>query len=210
MRSRTAPDFVNRCRRCYLHHAHCLCAEVPRLANRTRIVLVRHVLEALKTTNTGRIALLALPNSLLLDYGGPQPLDYAPLREPGSWLLYPGGTPTDIRGLTAPTQLVVLDGSWSQARRMMRHVPALRSMPRLVLPAPQRVLPKLRQPPFPGALSTLESVAEALAVLEGESMGGPLRVLHQRLVDGVLDTRGRSGAGTPREAWRAGPRTPEG
>ena len=197
MRSRTAPDFVNRCRRCYVHLAWCFCAEVPRLETRTRILLVRHVLESLKTTNTGRTALLALPNAQLLDYGGPQPLDEAPLRAPDTWLLYPGGEPTDLTGRSAPTNLVVLDGSWSQARRIMRHVPALFSMPRLVLPAPKEPLQKLREPPFPGALSTLESIAEALAVLEGESVGEPLRVLHRRLVDGALATRGRRSGRAP-------------
>lgn len=52
-----------RCVHCRLHRAACICAIVPRIETRTRVVLVLHRAEARKSTNTGRLALLCLPNS---------------------------------------------------------------------------------------------------------------------------------------------------
>ena len=53
----------NRCPECRMQLAVCICALLPRLPTRTRIVLLIHQAEAHKTTNTGRLALRCLPNS---------------------------------------------------------------------------------------------------------------------------------------------------
>ena len=57
-----------RCPRCLF--VPCLCADIPIVPTRTRVVIVRHHLERWRASNTGRLAALALPNSTVIDHGG--------------------------------------------------------------------------------------------------------------------------------------------
>ncbi len=159
------------CQRCL--YQRCLCAEVPTIATRTRVVIVRHHREVHRSSNTGRLAHLALPNSVIVDHGGGDPTQLPPLD--GAWLLYPEG---DRRiPVEPPKQLVVLDATWSQARRMFRKLAALRGLPILQLADRPMATARLRNAPAPGMLSTIEAIARALEQLEG--VGGALETLFQ-------------------------------
>ena len=153
----------------------------------TRVVIVRHHLEQHRSSNSGRLAHLALPNSVIVDHGG----DAGSARLPeldGAWLLYPLGEVTRERPLVPPRQLVVLDATWSQARRMYRKLDVVRRLPTLHLSddAPMAVA-RLRESPGPGRVSTLEAIARALRLLDGDDVAAPL----ERLFD-VAVARARS------------------
>jgi DTW domain-containing protein YfiP len=138
-------------------------------------VILRHPAERTKTGNTGRLASLALPNSELIEYG-------TQLRSlsPDAWLLYPDA-PRSPEG--APAELVVLDGSWSQARHMLQRTPELRRLPRFSLDAPLRSRAnRLRRAPSPDRVSTLEAIARALELLEGPALAAPLEALYDEVV----------------------------
>jgi DTW domain-containing protein YfiP len=47
---------ASRCNRCRMHSSLCVCALIPTLETRTRLVLVIHRAEDRKPTNTGRLA----------------------------------------------------------------------------------------------------------------------------------------------------------
>ncbi|MFP2924084.1 tRNA-uridine aminocarboxypropyltransferase [Pyxidicoccus sp. 3LG] len=176
-----------RCDRCFLASHLCLCAEIPRVETRTRFLLVQHVMELGKKSNTGRVASLALENSRLLIHGSPvEAFDATLLSEPDTWLLFPDG-PTAPPDAPAPRQLVVLDGSWSQARRMTQRLPALRTLPRLVLPPPEPGMLRLRDPSHPSGMSTLDAIARAVAVLEGREVAEPLERLAALRVQRIAD-----------------------
>lgn len=118
-------------------------------------------------------------------------LDTARLSEAGTWLLYPDG-PIAPPDAPAPKQVVVLDASWSQARRMTQRLPLLRGLPRLVLPAPAPGMLRLRDPSHPAGMSTLDAVARAVSMLEGPDAAAPLERLAalrvQRIAEcGTLD-----------------------
>jgi tRNA-uridine aminocarboxypropyltransferase len=158
----------------------CLCASLPRVRTRTRFVILRHVAERAKASNTARLAGLALENVEIREHGAGEAA--AAELDAGSWLLYPEGPPWEpARGV--PSQLVVLDGTWAQARRMRQRLPALRGLPILSLPPGHgRDRLRLRRPPRPGAMSTLEAIARAVALLEGEALARPLEELFDRAV----------------------------
>jgi len=163
-----------RCTRCNLSRHLCLCDEIPQVQTRTRILLVQHVMEIAKKSNTGRVAALALVNAKRIVHGSPSGTsDLELLTEPGTWLLYPDG-PTAPPGTPPPRQLVVLDASWSQARRMTQRLAVLRTLPRLALPPPEPGLLRLREPSHPSGMSTLDAVARAVAALEGADVAEPL------------------------------------
>jgi len=189
MRSVTPIDLAGHCPRCLLNTAICLCLDVPRVVTRTRIVIVRHVAELRLSSNTGRFAGLALPNSCIYEYGAGEPFDQSLLREPDTALLYHTGP---VRKLEPPPrQLIVLDGTFRQARRMYKRLGALRELPELALPPPLVPPLRLREPPHPGGMSTLEAIAHALALLEGEDVARPLHALQAELIRRVDALRGR-------------------
>jgi DTW domain-containing protein len=159
-----------RCSRCLLQH--CLCAEVPAIATRTRVVIVRHHLEMFRASNTGRLANLALVNSELVDH--PTQKLVAP---EGAWLVYPEGPVTERIAAEPPKAIVVLDATWSQARRMYRKIDALRGMPLLHLPEMPMPSARLRESPAPGKVSTIEAIARALRMIEGDASAEPLEAL---------------------------------
>lgn len=191
MRSRTLSHLPGRCPRCWIRVEYCLCADIPQVATKTHVLVVRHAREADKSTGTARIAGLALPNSGLIDYGeDAEPVD-AELKPHtlGAWLLFPAeeGTAAPVG---APTRLIVLDGTWRQTRRMLRKLPSLAGLPRLALPPKDAAPLRLRGSDAPENRSTLEAIADALAVLEGEGVSVPLHALHALMVERVYRARG--------------------
>ena len=194
-RSSTPEDFAGRCRACFFRREVCLCDRVVRVRARTSVLILRHAKEAWKSTNTARLAALALEGAEIVAYGAPgRPLDGALLRGEGTWLLFPGmGRTPPPAG--PPRRLVVLDGSWGQARRMVQRVAALRALPRLSLPPHRPDRARMRRPPSPEGLSTLEAIALALGRLEGEDVQRPLLDLYALAVERVLMTRGRGYSG---------------
>ena len=95
----------------------------------------------------------------------------------GAWLLFPEGPETSSPIAEPPRALVVLDATWSQARRMFRKLDALRGLPILRLPEAPMPVQRLRESPAPGKVSTIEAIARALRVLEGEASAAPLEQL---------------------------------
>jgi DTW domain-containing protein YfiP len=170
---------MSRCPRCRLQVHVCLCPTVVQVRPRTRIVVLRHIAEVTKVSNSARLAALAMPEIDMRDYGGREPAPTADLAAPGTALLYPAGPA--FAG-PAPARLVVLDGSWAQARRMYRKIDALRGMPTVHLTTPRRAVERLRLTSNPLRRSTLEAIADALAAFEGDAIAAPLYALYDELV----------------------------
>ncbi len=190
MRSRTPADFAGRCRGCYMPLALCLCAEVSRVHTRTEVVIVRHNKETHKSTNTARLAELMLERCRIVTYGAPGG-DFVPesLATPRTWIVFPEA-PLPAPDAPPPERLLLLDGSWAQARRMYQRIPGLLRLPGIRLPPPAPDSRRLRQPPHPYGMSTVEAIAGALGLLEGEAVARPLLALHEVMIDRVLASRG--------------------
>lgn len=200
MRSTTPRDLSGHCQRCVLKLEICVCKVLPQIETRTEIVLIQHITERLLTSNTGRFAALALPRARLISYGGGDPFDPKPLCTPRSALLYSSG-PAPARPLAfVPERLIVLDGSFRQARRMYKRLPELRELPEFSLPAPRITPTRLRRPTQPEGMSTIEAIAAALSTLEGPELAAPLWSLHAELVARADRIRGRK-----REIIASGP-----
>jgi tRNA-uridine aminocarboxypropyltransferase len=183
-----------RCARCLFPPGFCLCPEVPRLEAPFRLVLVRHASERERLSNTARWAALAL-GAEIVEHGLPgPPLDDAPLRAARARVLFPSPHPEDASPSPAPAVLVVPDGTWSQSRRMMQRIPALRTLPRLALSGPPAGL-RLRRPPTAHGMSTAEAIAGALAALGAGDAAARLLALHDAGVERVLRLKGTWDAG---------------
>ena len=162
-----------------------MCASIPRLDNSTRVVIVRHHLERRRSSNSGRLAHLALANSELVEHGGGQRETVLPALD-GAYLLYPLGEPAHVVPDPKPRQIVVLDATWSQARRMYRKLGALRGLPILHVADDDRApaaRARLRESPAPGMVSTIEAIARALRLCDGDAVAAPLEELYALAVE---------------------------
>jgi DTW domain-containing protein YfiP len=190
---------IRRCPDCCLHRSLCLCALIPRILTRTRVLLVMHQLELNKPTNTGRLAARCLPNSEVLVRGlSVQTLPAARAASLGDpcLLLYPHADAQPIerwRDHAQPLTLVVPDGTWRQAARARRRVPGLADVPCVSLP-PLASGYRLRQATRPGRLSTMEAIIGALQILEGPELVAPLEHIHRVMIDRTLWSNGRISA----------------
>lgn len=166
---------------------HCLCPAVPRLVTRTRVVILRHHSEQLRASNSGRLAHLALEGSVLRDLFGPdRAAPDLPIR-PGAWLVFPEGPVRTEAPSPPPTDLVFLDATWHQARRMRQRIPALRGVPVLAL-ATQGGADRMRKAPRPEQVSTIEAIAAALRLVEGGDAPDALELLFAAAVARMRET----------------------
>ncbi len=165
-----------RCERCLLGQLNCICRWRAEVCMGMDVVIVMHREEVFKPTNTGRLIEDTLPhNSFVFEWSRTRPspallhlLDSADRRVV---VLYPAGeeglqvtpeqvsAPGDEKRLT----LVVLDGTWRQARRMFHLSPWLNRHPRLQLQDVQPGAYAVRAAPRDQQLATAEAVAAAMA-----------------------------------------------
>jgi DTW domain-containing protein YfiP len=181
-----------------MHTKECLCALIPRLEFKTRIVVVMHYREWSKTTATAPLFALAAPSCEIRLRGrkeAPFDAEGIILPERRTLLLYPSEdaeelSPSLIAEDPRPITLVVPDGSWRQASKIAQREPTLQNLSQVVLPdmGPSRY--RLRNEPKEGGLSTFEAMARALRVLEGEAIYQRLDTLFTTMVERTLSTRG--------------------
>ncbi|MGH8438415.1 MAG: tRNA-uridine aminocarboxypropyltransferase [Pseudomonas sp.] len=185
------------CERCLRPQAHCLCPLIPSLDSRTRVLVLQHPSEVRHALNTAKLAALGLRNAELRV--GEVFADLAALIEvPGyrSALLFPGDQAQPLAAYAGdqdqrPWLLVVPDGTWRKASKLLHMNPLLAALPRVTL---AQVLPsryRLRKAPADGALSTLEAVAQALNVLEAPLCFDALLKPFEALIEGQIAAMGR-------------------
>lgn len=216
-RGRAVPDEPARafCWRCAKPEVACVCASVPRVEPRTRVVVLQHPRERFHPIGTVRFVELGVADSRV------EAATLGALTERPQWiesraaLLYPAPGARRVEELAPgdrPSQLVVLDGTWHHARTLYRDLAWLRDLTavRLTPTAPSRY--RLRREPTVDSVSTIEAVVGALRVLEPELRGlDALLEAFDRMIDWQAEHVRRGGGGRrmdrarPR-AWRAFPR----
>ena len=212
-------DNLDRCAHCRMHATLCICDLVPSLATRTRLALLVHHREVTKPTNTGQLAARCLERSVVTVIGERDHVAVCPPVEPHEQavLLYPADDAVPISRYAAgdrPVVLFVPDGSWRQAYKMRRRVPGLAAVPCVVLPEQQLTSYRLRHETHEAGLATLEAIAGALRILEGDAgpaIASALLAVFRVMVDRTLWLRGQLGddevtGGLPAAAREQNPR----
>jgi len=162
------------CARCRRPRSVCYCAALPHLETTTRVVILQHPRERDMPIGTARMASLCLPRAELhvgVRWSENPALASAlsdPTRPP--ILLYPGPGARDIlrEPPTGPVTLVVVDGTWSQAKTVVRDNPILQALPRYAFETPEPSQYRIRREPRVEYVSTIEALMHVLGVLEGE------------------------------------------
>jgi DTW domain-containing protein YfiP len=182
------------CPRCLRPTTHCLCALIPSLDSRTRVLLLQHPSEVGHALNTARLAALGLNNAQLLV--GEVFDDLATLLSPPGYkarLLFPADDALPLQAyapVDQPLLLVVPDGTWRKARKLLHLNPLLAALPRVTLAHGGVSRYRLRKAPGPGALSTVEAIVQALQVLEAPVSFEPLLKPFEALIEGQIAAMG--------------------
>ncbi|MCP1475042.1 DTW domain-containing protein YfiP [Pseudomonas sp. EB276 TE3739] len=182
------------CPRCLRPQSHCLCPLIPHLDSRTRVLLLQHPSEVNHALNTARLAALGLSNAELI-VG--EVFDDLPtlLNRPGyqARLLFPAEDAQPLQAYGESDEsllLVVPDGTWRKARKMLHLNPLLAALPRVTLAEGGVSRYRLRKAPGPGALSTIEAIVQALETLEAPTTFAPLLKPFEALIEGQIAAMG--------------------
>jgi len=160
------------CARCRRPLRVCYCAALPSLATQTRIVILQHPREKDMPIGTARMAQLCLTEAELhvgIRWGESAAFLKA-ISDPArpAVLLSPGPTARDIftDPPEGPVTLVVVDGTWSQAKTVVRDNPCLQALPRYAFATPEPSQYRIRKEPRAEYVSTIEALMHVLGVLE--------------------------------------------
>jgi DTW domain-containing protein len=135
------------------------------------VLILQHPRERDVPIGTARLARLALQNAILrtdVDFSA-DPVVRDCLAQGNAYLLFPGAGSIDVETahFPSPITLVVLDGTWWQAGKLLRANPTLAALPRLRLtPTRPSFYGQIRHEPAGHCVATMEAIAHVLAILE--------------------------------------------
>src|SRR5262245_21258072 len=175
-----------RCSTCSLPSAWCICACTPTIHTPAQFWLLIHPDECLKSTNTARLIGASIPHTRLFPwYRTAPPAGFIELlsdRQFLPYLLVPQGDVRLFERLRKRPWLpdrvpafVLLDGTWSQARKMLHRSPYLQDIPRIAIQPQSPSTYRLRCQRCAQHLSTVEVAIALLAQLDEMTAS---RVLH--------------------------------
>ncbi len=190
---------------------YCVCAHIQRVEHKTQVLVLQHPDEHKHPLNTARLAVLGLARAEcwvgvefpmlaqrlasvrtpVLLFPGPQ------ARTPRDWLEQnvvnpkaPAATTAPSSSSHAPDLLIVPDGTWRQAGRLVRGNPVLDELPRLALEAGEPSRYRVRRAERDAAVSTIEAIVRTLAVLEPETDFQPVLRPFEAMIEGQIRAMG--------------------
>lgn len=203
------------CARCGKPPAVCICDRVQPVQTRLKVVILQHPQEDDALLGTAKLVTATLPSARLevgLSWASPEQAIGGRKLDRDRWAVLataklPGPIPESAR--TDPVLLmdrhgklrdlkrhgldgiVVLDGTWSQAKTLWWRNPWFLKLPRLVLrPQEPSMYGRLRKSPRKEWVSTLEAIADVLPALgEPPEVRTSLRRLLRTLLQRARDQR---------------------
>ncbi|HEY4223682.1 MAG TPA: tRNA-uridine aminocarboxypropyltransferase [Myxococcota bacterium] len=185
------------CPRCRRPESHCYCALIPSLTPKTRVVIVQHPRERDVAIGTARMVHLGLRGSALVPGVAvdDKPALADVLADPSAAVLFPSDDAKPLADWLRdpPRTLVVVDGTWSQARKVLRMSPRLGALPRVSFTPSAPGNYRIRKEPSEECLATVEAVAAVLGALEGDVEGyrallRPFTAMVDRQVDAAAQS----------------------
>ena len=145
----------------------CVCHLVAPFTAHCNVTILQHPHEKLKHYNTARIVNSVIENSQLVRGVIFDDQFLATLQN--AYLLFPGQGAVDCAEflLTQQHQLLVLDGTWSEAGKIFLRNSVIRALPKISFTAPLRSNYRIRKQPKSHCLSTIEAVGHALMINAG-------------------------------------------
>jgi DTW domain-containing protein YfiP len=184
---------INPCEKCLLPQNRCICPHLKSIDTRLQVLILQHPQEPGHELGSAQLVQLSLPKAKIrtgLSWPNLKSALSAQEAQPSRWVvLYLGsgvktpdaqekvrhpllqfvsskGLPTKAPQSGDLDGVIILDGTWSQAKTLWWRNPWLLKLKRAVLnPTEKSLYGKFRKEPRRECLSTLESVAETLVAL---------------------------------------------
>ena len=172
------------CFRCLKARSICYCSRIRRFAPRTKFAILQHPLERKRTVGSARMAHLCMEDSLLIPgagFEGNRQVDEL-IADPAHFcvVLYPGKQALLLESGMGPERVAqtfgapegrrlvifVIDGTWHNAKTMLRRSPGLLRLPQVCFATGRVSEYQFREQPAPHCLSTLESIHHVLELIE--------------------------------------------
>lgn len=179
------------CPKCFKDLSLCICDSIRQLENKTRVLILQHPQEPDKELGTAKLANLILKNSKLKTCFSIPNLMKAEGTDvnPANWIVLFLGSKYKLNQIKKNKEhseiiffnkkgeevsfdknkiegIVLLDGTWAQAKTLWWRNPWLVKLKRVVIfPKNPSLYGKLRKEPRKECLSTIESIAYSLEIL---------------------------------------------
>ncbi|WPO97368.1 tRNA-uridine aminocarboxypropyltransferase [Buttiauxella sp. HR94] len=168
---------IRRCQRCLLPLKQCLCATLQPSSARSRFCLVMFDTEPMKPSNTGRLIADILPDTAAFQWSRTEPpqalLDLVADPDYQPMVVFPAAyAGSEHQVITMPPSgkpplFIMLDGTWTEARKMFRKSPYLDRLPVISVDLSRVSAYRLREAQVEGQYCTAE-VAIALLDLAAD------------------------------------------
>lgn len=159
--------------------------------------MVQHPDEQRHALNTARLLVNGLVQAELLVTEQLPETWCARLADP-HWrteLLFPGPDAQLVVAASEdqrPRRLVLLDGTWRKARKLLYLNPVLQGLAQVTLPAGLSSRYRLRKAPMAESLSTIEAGMHALQIIEPDTDFSALLQPFDALIEGQIQAMGRA------------------
>jgi DTW domain-containing protein len=167
-----------RCKKCLINMQLCFCHEIKPIPTHTKISLLVHTKEKYLSSNTASLAHLALTNSQVYYRGEKEKLlssEFRPQENLRSLYLYPSADAhvlnQDFLDQNAgPYELIIPDGTWRQASKFHKREVILQNVPHVKLDLNLNSIYALRKQKYDYGVCTMEAIAYALGIIEGQAI----------------------------------------
>jgi len=151
----------------------CICSALVRVTPRTKVVVLQHRKESDNAIGTAWLVERCLGAERIIGVElENDPRFRAALSDPAApaILLSPGASAIDLATSPpeGPVTLIVLDGTWAHARKLLRTNPRLAELPRYAFQPAAPSNYRIRREPAEHCVSTIEATVAALCHLEGD------------------------------------------
>lgn len=210
------------CFRCYKPDIVCVCADIQEVDTRFRLAILQHPREHRRTISTARIVSLSVRGCRLfvgVDFSRNE--EFLAMLDPAkgpAYIVFPERGAPEAGELAlaengwpdASPLFVLIDGTWSQAKKLKNQNPILDTLPRVGLRSETPSQYKIRKQPKAGCLSTVEAAALLLSRLEARPFPGqPMLDCFNTMIDKMSSFKSsRPSRGVRLPAPRPPPPTP--
>jgi DTW domain-containing protein YfiP len=186
------------CYQCHRASVACLCGRIEPQQNQVRVVVLQHPDESSHARGSAIIAELGLQQYTC--WVGEDFTAHAPLQQllqahgDELVLVFPGEQARGLQQVKAEKPIKILlfiDASWRKARKIWQTNPQLQRLNCCYLEPAQPSAYRIRKVPQPGYLSTLESIVEALRIVEEAPADyQPMLELFTEMIDFQIEQMG--------------------
>lgn len=174
------PLFRNLCHTCIQPDFSCYCAWLQPIDPKIQFVILTHPIEVRRRIATGRMSFLSLKDAKLIsghDYTHNAELNRI-LHDPSLQcvMLYPGRFSTNLSEMSLSQRqaivpqnkklcVLVIDGTWATAKKMVNLSQNLKSLPRVCFTPLTPSNFRVRQQPRPECYSTIEAIHHTIELM---------------------------------------------